>query len=100
MTETLSSDGLDPRRRRILFRCRRRGVREMDIAFAHFTDAHLATLDDAGLEELERWLDVPDPEIMSWMTGGTPVPADFDTPLFARLRDAPREAFESGTQST
>jgi len=100
MTETLSSDGLDPRRRRILFRSRRRGIREMDIAFAHFTDAWLATMSDGELDELERWLDVPDPEILSWMTNEVATPAEYDTPLFRRLRASPRQAFESGTQAT
>ena len=39
---SLSSAGLDPRRRRILFRARRRGLREMDLALGAFADAHLA----------------------------------------------------------
>ena len=96
----LSSDGLDPRRRRILFRCRRRGVREMDIAFGYFTDAYLATLTQAELDEVERWLDAPDPDMLAWITGGAPIPPEFDTPLFKRLKESPRHAFESGTQAT
>jgi hypothetical protein len=30
--------------------------------------------------------------VLAWITGEEPVPADHDTPLFARLRLAPREA--------
>ena len=86
---SLSSAGLDPRRRRILFRAKRRGVREMDIALGRFADAYLAELGEADLREFERWLDLPDPEILAWLTGEAPVPAAFDTPLFARLRAAP-----------
>ena len=86
---SLSSAGLDPRRRRILFRARRRGVREMDIALGHFADAYLAELSEADLNEFERWLDLPDPEILAWVTGEAPIPQAFDTPLFARLRAAP-----------
>jgi antitoxin CptB len=89
---TLSSAGLDERRRRILFRARRRGLREMDIALGAFTDAHLLELDEAELGEVEAWLDLPDPEILSWLTGGVTIPARFDTPLFAKLIAAPREA--------
>ncbi|MGO9743223.1 MAG: succinate dehydrogenase assembly factor 2 [Roseiarcus sp.] len=96
----LSSDGLDPRRRRILFRCRRRGVREMDLAFSAFADAHLPTLSDAELDELERWLDVPDPQILSWITGQDPTPASYDTPLFAKLRSSPGDAYTGGTPAT
>jgi antitoxin CptB len=86
---SLSSAGLDPRRRRILFRARRRGVREMDIALGHFADLYLAGLSEAGLSEFERWLDLPDPEILAWITGEVPIPSAFDTPLFAKLRAAP-----------
>ena len=89
---TLSSAGLDPRRRRILFRARRRGLREMDIALGAFADAHLTALTESELAEVEAWLDLPDPDILSWLTGEAPLPARFDTPLFAKLAEAPREA--------
>ena len=88
----LSSAGLDPRRRRILFRAWRRGLREMDLALGQFADAHLTELDDEEMAEFERWLDLPDPDILGWITGETPTPERFDTPLFARLRAAPGEA--------
>ena len=86
---SLSSAGLDPRRRRILFRARRRGLREMDIALGHFADLYLAELAEADICEFERWLDLPDPEILAWITGEAPIPSAFDTPLFAKLRAAP-----------
>jgi antitoxin CptB len=83
----LSSKGLDGRRRRLLFRCWHRGIREMDLVLGRFADAQLATLTDAELTELERWLDVPDQQFFAWVNGMEPVPAHFDTPLFHRLRD-------------
>jgi len=83
----VSSEGLDARRRRLLFRCRHRGIREMDLVLGGFADAHLASLDEAGLDELERWLVVPDQQIFAWVNGMEPVPADFDTALFRQLRD-------------
>ena len=89
---TLSSAGLDPRRRRILFRCRRWGLREMDIALGNFAETHLERLGDDELAEFERWLDAPDPDLLGWITGEFVTPAEVDTPLFRRLRDAPREA--------
>ena len=92
MIPSLSSAGLDERRRRILFRARRRGVREMDLALGAFVDAHLATLPEADLAELEAWLDMSDLQILSWLTGEVAVPAEHDTPLFAKLAAAPREA--------
>ncbi len=91
----LSSAGLDPRRRRILFRAWRRGLREMDLALGQFADANLTGLGDGEIAEFERWLDLPDPDILAWITGEAPTPAEFDTPLFARLRAAPREALNA-----
>jgi len=88
----LSSAGLDARRRRILFRAWRRGMREMDLVMGHFADAQLPAMSAAELDEFERLLDAPDPSVLAWITGEEPVPADHDTPLFARLRQAPREA--------
>jgi len=89
---SLSSAGLDERRRRILFRARRRGLREMDIALDAFCDANLAALTESEVEEVEAWLDLPDQEILSWLTGGVAIPPRFNTPLFAKLVQAPRNA--------
>ncbi len=82
----ISSDGLDGRRRRLLFRCRHRGIREMDIVLGRFADSALAGLSEAELGELERWLDIPDQQIFTWVNGSVPVPEPFDTALFKRLR--------------
>jgi len=93
MTGTnLSSERLDERRRRLLFRCWHRGIREMDLVFGRFADANLASLSDGDLDELERWLDVPDQQMFAWVNGMEPAPADYDTGLFRRLR-----AFHSGS---
>ena len=46
MTER-SSGGLDERRRKLLFRAWRRGVREMDLIVGRFADAHIDTFDAA-----------------------------------------------------
>ena len=82
---TLSSAALDERRRRILFRAWRRGVREMDLIMGRFADAHLPTMNEDELAEFERLLDVPDPQALAWIIGGEHPPREFDTPLFARL---------------
>jgi antitoxin CptB len=83
----LSSERLDARRRRLLFRCRHRGIREMDLVLGPFADAEVAKLSEADLGEIERWLDVPDQQIFAWVNGMEPVPAEFDTVLFRRLRE-------------
>jgi antitoxin CptB len=91
---SLSSAGLDARRRRALFRAWRRGMREMDLVLGRFADANLPTMSEAELDQFERLLDLPDAEVFAWIAGDEPTPPAFDTPLFARLRAAPSEAFE------
>ena len=88
----LSSAPLDERRRRILFRAWRRGLREMDLVMGQFADANLAAMSEAELDEFERLLTAPDPWVLAWITGEEKTPTEFDTALFARLRDAPRLA--------
>lgn len=83
---TISSEGLDPRRRKLKFRLWHRGIREMDLVLGGFADAELAGLDDADLAEVEGWLDVPDQQMFAWVNGSEAVPAEVDTALFRKLR--------------
>ena len=94
----VSSAGLDARRRRILFRAWRRGMREMDLVMGHFADQEIARMSGAELDEFEILLDAPDPEVLGWITGEAPVPRERDTPLFARLRAAPSTALLKQTR--
>jgi antitoxin CptB len=81
----LSSERLDARRRRLLFRSRHRGMREMDLVLGPFADARLPTMSDAELDEYERWLDIPDQQIFAWVSGSEETPAAVDTVLFRKL---------------
>jgi len=82
----ISSEGLDARRRRLLFRSWHRGIREMDLVLGGFADALLAALSDAELDEYEGWLEIPDQQFFAWMNGSETAPDDIDTALFRRLR--------------
>lgn len=86
MTE-LSSEGLNTRRRRLLFRCRHRGIREMDLVLGRFADAHIQSLNETDMDEVDRWLEIPDQQMFAWVNGSEPPPPQFDTLLFRRLRD-------------
>jgi antitoxin CptB len=83
----ISSEGLDVRRRRLLFRCWHRGIREMDLVLGRFADAELSNLTNAELDELDRWLEVPDQQMFAYVNGAEPAPADIDSALFQRLRE-------------
>lgn len=82
-----SSDGLDVRRRRILFRSWHRGMRETDLIMGRFADAHIDTLTEADLDDFERLLDVPDRDVLSWVLGEIAVDPAYDTALFRSIRD-------------
>lgn len=84
---TRSSDGLDARRRRLLFRSWHRGMREMDLIMGRFADVYIGELSEDELADYERLLEVPDPDMLAWITGAAAVPAEHDSPLFRRLRD-------------
>jgi antitoxin CptB len=84
---TRSSDGLDVRRRKLLFRSWHRGMREVDLIMGRFADVTIEQLTANELAEFEQMLEVPDRELLAWVTGEADVPADFDTALFRRLRD-------------
>jgi antitoxin CptB len=85
MTER-SSQGLDERRRRLLFRAWRRGVREMDLIVGRFADAAIDTLDSGGLDDFERLIEAPNSELYAWVVGSADVPAPYDTAVLAQLR--------------
>lgn len=82
-----SSEGLDTRRRKLLFRCWHRGMREMDLIMGRFADAAIEQLTSDELAEFEHLLEVPDRELLAWIIGEAAVPPDYDTALFRRLRD-------------
>jgi antitoxin CptB len=84
---TRSSEGLDVRRRKLLFRCWHRGMRELDLIMGRFADNAIEDFTADELAEFERLIEVPDRELLAWVTGETDVPAAHDTALFHRLRD-------------
>jgi antitoxin CptB len=84
---TISSEGLDERRRRLLFRAWHRGMREVDLITGRFADAHIASLSEAEIDAFEALMDVPEPDLLAWIMGSADTPADYDTALFRRMRD-------------
>jgi antitoxin CptB len=93
---TRSSEGLDVRRRRLLYRSWHRGTREMDLIMGRFADAMIAALSEDELDAFEQLSEQPEPDIYAWITDKRPVPAEHDTAVFAKLRAfARREGTES-----
>ena len=91
---TLSTSTLDPRRKRLLYRCWHRGTREMDLIVGRFADAHLVGFAEAELDEFERLIDVPDPDLYAALTDARPLPEVEQGALFRKMK-----AFHEGGRS-
>jgi len=73
------------RRRRILFRAWRRGVRETDLIVGRFADAYIDTFDGRALDDFEALIEVPNADLYAWVTGGETIPQTFDTAVLRQL---------------
>ncbi|MCO5065623.1 MAG: succinate dehydrogenase assembly factor 2 [Rhizobiaceae bacterium] len=83
---TRTSDGLDARRKRLLFRSWHRGMRELDLILGPFADAEIGGLTDAELEQYELLLTINDTELLPWLMGEQPIPANVDAAIVNRIR--------------
>ncbi len=76
---------MDTRRKRLLYRANYRGFKEADILLGGFAKENIATLTENEITMFENLLSAKDHDIYDWITQKSPVPADYDTPLFQRL---------------
>jgi antitoxin CptB len=81
-----SSDGLDPRRKRLLFRCWHRGTREMDLLLGRFADANIGALNDAEIEDLERLIELTDHDLYAALSDKQPLAPEFADGIFLRIK--------------
>jgi antitoxin CptB len=82
----LSSDGLEPLRKKLLFRAWHRGIREMDLILGRFADAHIGAMGEAELEEFAFLLEVFDRDLIQWFTDETETPIGRNTALFQKIK--------------
>ncbi len=76
---------MDVSRKRALFRATHRGTLEADRLLGGFAEARLAALDAGQLARFEALLDENDIDILTWLNGLRPVPADLDHDVMAML---------------
>lgn len=77
---------LDPRRRRALYRATHRGTKEMDWILGRYAEARLAAMPDADLEQFERLLVMPDPDLHVWITSAGSIGASDFAGLVGDIR--------------
>ncbi|MEA2993615.1 MAG: antitoxin CptB [Alphaproteobacteria bacterium] len=93
---TRSSEGLDPRRRKLLFQSWHRGIREMDLIMGRFANDEIEGLTGQELDDFERLTELPDQELLAWVTGEQATPTEYDTVVFRRMRDFHLRSGERG----
>jgi antitoxin CptB len=86
MTNAENGGSSEVRRKQLSFRAQRRGTRELDLIFGAFAAAHLAELDEAGLDRFDALLNAPDDDVYAWLRGRMPVPPDYASPVFDKLK--------------
>ncbi|MFC2966763.1 FAD assembly factor SdhE [Acidimangrovimonas pyrenivorans] len=88
------SESPEDRLKRMKMRSWRRGTKEMDLILGPWADAHLAGLAPAALDLYEALLAENDQDLYPWITGQSPMPAQYAELLgeigtFARARLGP-----------
>lgn len=73
------------RKKRLVYRANYRGFKEADMILGGFAKAHIDELTDDEITMFEDLLGAKDHDIYGWITGSLDLPAQYDTPLFAKL---------------
>ncbi len=74
-------------RKRLMYRSKKRGNKEMDLILSAFVDQHLAGFTADMLDQYEGLLEQPDVDLYNWITGREAAPEVWDTPVMKLLRD-------------
>ena len=85
MDNQSADSDLDIRRKRLAYRANYRGFKEVDMILGGFAKAYIDTLSAEDILIFEDLLGAKDHDIYAWINGTLPVPANYDTPLFARI---------------
>ena len=73
------------RRKKLLWRASHRGIKEMDILMGGFARTRLNAMAEADLDAFEALIELPDQQMLSWITGEADVPESIINPLLPEL---------------
>ena len=73
------------RRKKLRYRAWHRGTKEMDLVLGPFADAHVDAYGAPELDRLETLMDEEDTDLLKWVMGQEPVPADADADLLGTI---------------
>jgi len=78
-SEKLNPAELEPRRKRIWFRCHHMGMHENDIIVGSFADRYIEELSEEQLDHFEALIAENDIDLLNWIIGRSPVPPERQT---------------------
>jgi antitoxin CptB len=68
-----------------LWRATHRGIKEMDLLLGGFVASNLDSFSETDIGELERIMDIPDQDMLTWATRQAPVPPEQCSALLSRI---------------
>jgi antitoxin CptB len=76
---------LESARKRLAWRSSRRGIKEMDLIVGGFAAQNLAKMTAQELVIFESILEIPDQQLLSWVTSQEAVPTELAQPLLLAM---------------
>lgn len=79
------------KRKRLLFRSKHRGTKEMDILLGGYYEANMDIFSESELSLFEALLNEADDDLYAWALGRTPVPETADSPVLRGFIESVRK---------
>ena len=77
----MNSTDLETIRKRLKWRANHRGIKEMDIVVGGFAEEKLETLTELQLREFAAILELPDQDLLAWITKQAQIPPEHQSAL-------------------
>ncbi len=78
-------DPLDIMRKRLNWRANHRGIKEMDLLVGGFANQRLSLMTESELLNFAEIVEIPDQDLLSWVTAQTEIPAALQSPLLFEM---------------
>ena len=82
---TYPAEPIELRRKRLLWRACHRGIREMDLLMGGFAKSRVGDMTENQLNDFEALIELPDQELLTWITGEAIVPPTLANELLPEL---------------
>ena len=72
-------------RKRLSWRANHRGIKEMDLLVGGFANQRLPEMTEGELQQFGVIMDIPDQDLLSWVTAQTETPPALQSPLLFEM---------------